>query len=120
MTFRVWMPIAGLFLCVVIVFAILACTKVHARGLYAQSATSDWYKAQRNGKGGFCCDRADGHDYYGDYSFLPNGGVELEDGTVLPPYMVLTSHNPTGHAIWWYADNGITKVSYCFSPGPGD
>ena len=52
-----------------------------------------WYAAQHNSRGQWCCDKADGHDYFDTYEMLPDGGVRLADGTTLPAYMVLTARD---------------------------
>lgn len=81
---------------------------------------SAWYSAQHNAKGQYCCDRADGHDFYGAYAIDTNGDVEFDANGIhhhLPAYMVLNAPNPTGHAVWWYADADSGHVDYCFAPG---
>ena len=94
--------------------------KARDAGQWARSdpATRAWFSAQHNARGQWCCDRADGHDYFDGYEMLSDGGVKLADGTVLPAYMVLNNANPTGKAVYWYAGDGPERVSYCFSPGP--
>jgi hypothetical protein len=82
-----------------------------------------WYSQQYNANKQWCCDKADGHDYYDDYTLNTDGSVTLSTGgkvITLPKYMVLTGSNPTGHAVWWYADTPSGHIDYCFSPGAGD
>jgi hypothetical protein len=79
-----------------------------------------WYSSQRNANGQLCCDKADGHPYFGKYRLTEDGGVELQwNGKPywLPSYMVLKGPNPTGHAIWWYTDGAGGHLDYCFAPG---
>jgi hypothetical protein len=87
----------------------------------APEAIKQWYASQRNKNGGWCCDRADGHAFYGAYSLNSDGSVEFDaDGRhrKLPDYMVLRGPNPTGHAVWWYTDqpDGVHH-DYCFALG---
>ena len=81
-----------------------------------------WYASQRNKNGSWCCNNADGHDFYGGYSLNEDGSVEFDaDGAHhrLPAYMVLDGPNPTGHAVWWYLDlTGGGHMDYCFALGP--
>ncbi len=81
----------------------------------APPAVQEWYRSQRNSRGGFCCDQADGDAYYGNYRLNADGSVTLGDGTNIPKWQVLSGNNPTGHAVWWHYKN---VISYCFSPGP--
>jgi hypothetical protein len=80
-----------------------------------------WFKTQINAKGQWCCDKSDGHAFYGQYDINGDGSVTLHlpDGQTrnLPAYMVLKGPNPTGHAVWWYLDVGSFHKDYCFSPG---
>ncbi len=86
---------------------------------YADSPYRSWYAAQFNKVGQWCCDQADGHAYYDNYTMLPDGGVTLADNHVIPAYMVLKTANPTGHAVWWYVTRlDGSKIDYCFAPGP--
>lgn len=86
---------------------------------YANSPDQAWYSAQFNKVGQWCCDKADGHAYFGDYQLLEDGSVKLSDQHVIPAYMVLQGNNPTGHAVWWYTTRlDGTKLDYCFAPGP--
>jgi hypothetical protein len=93
----------------------------HNYGLYNDSVLSAWYANQKNMRGEYCCNKADGHDFYGNYS-LNADTVEFDaDGVhyILPNYMVLLGPNPTGHAVWWYITNPDgSKISYCFAVGP--
>lgn len=89
----------------------------------APEAIKQWYATQHNKQGGWCCDNADGHDFYGGYSLNQDGSVEFDaDGVhhTIPDYMVLNGPNPTGHAVWWYVDksDGVHK-DYCFALGAG-
>lgn len=91
-------------------------------GRYADSPYAKWFKEQHNKKGSWCCDQADGHEFYGEYQINKDGSVTLNPGSkeerTLPAYMVLETSNPTGHAVWWYLDaqNG-EHIDYCFAPG---
>lgn len=88
-------------------------------------ATSDpeiqsWYKGQHNAQGQWCCDKSDGHPFFGNYTLNKDGSVtlHLERGDhTLPEYMVIKGPNPTGHAVWWYLDAGDSHTDFCFSPG---
>lgn len=91
-----------------------------ADGRYAGSPHEQWFRSQHNSEGMWCCDKSDGHEYDGDYSFNADGSVTVElDGKphVLPKHMVLTGANPTGHAIWWFLETAGGHVDYCFAPG---
>lgn len=82
-----------------------------------------WYATQHNKRGEWCCDKADGHDFYGGYSLDQDGGVEFGANGVhhkIPDYMVLDGPNPIGHAVWWYVDesDGMHQ-DYCFALGAG-
>jgi hypothetical protein len=35
----------------------------------------------------------------------------------LASYMVLDGPNPTGHAVWWFAEGTNYHTDYCFAPG---
>jgi hypothetical protein len=50
----------------------------------APPAVQQWYRSQRNSRGGFCCDQADGDAYYGSYQLNADGSVTLGDGTRIP------------------------------------
>lgn len=80
-----------------------------------------WFQAQRNGRGQWCCDKSDGHAYFGQYTLNADGSVTLQLGSdrthTLPAYMVLQGPNPTGHAVWWYAEVGSYHKDFCFAPG---
>ena len=89
--------------------------QVEARVRLGTSRGPAWYRNQRNSRGGFCCDQADGDAYYGNYRLNADGSVTLADGTHIPKWQVLSGNNPTGHAVWWHYKN---VMSYCFSPGP--
>ena len=108
--------------------AILCCSSLSVQAKWkADYANADpgikqWYSAQRNKNGGWCCDNADGHDFYGDYKLDTDGSVEFDADGVhhkLPPFMVLNGPNPTGHAVWWYiVQQDGTYHDYCFALGP--
>jgi len=80
-----------------------------------------WLQAQHNKRGQWCCDKSDGHAFFGTYSLNQDGSVTLhvsKDKTrTIPSYMVLEGPNPTGHAVWWYAEIGDYHRDYCFAPG---
>lgn len=83
---------------------------------YAQAPLNiqKWYGSQHNARGGYCCDKADGHAYYDNYQLNKDGSVTLANGTHIPQWQVLSGPNPTGHAVWWHNSD---LVSYCFAPG---
>lgn len=87
----------------------------------ASPAIQTWYSAQHNAQGQWCCDRSDGHAFFGGYSVNSDGSVTLdtEKGPHrIPSYMVLNTPNPTGHAVWWFLDRSDgTHIDYCFAPG---
>jgi hypothetical protein len=101
---------------------------VHAHWASAPGVNPDpkiaaWYSAQHNAHGDWCCDKADGHDFFDAYTIDLDGSVEFNAGGAhihLPAFMVLRGPNPTGHAVWWYVitDAG-SRVDYCFAVGPG-
>ena len=102
--------------------ALLLCGAAHATwDGPTDPKISAWFASQHNANGGWCCDSADGHPFYGSYTFDANGDVEFNaDGKHyhLPAYMVLTGPNPTGSAVWWFAENyNGERISYCFAPG---
>lgn len=80
-----------------------------------------WFKQQRNAQGQVCCDRSDGHPFFGQYDMNDDGSVTLHlaggKTHTLPAYMVLHGPNPTGHAVWWYLSNDFGHRDYCFAPG---
>ncbi|HZD90951.1 MAG TPA: hypothetical protein VE224_12690 [Pseudolabrys sp.] len=79
-----------------------------------------WYKSQHNAQGQWCCDKSDGHPYFGTYTMNKDGSVtlDLKQGKrTLPAYMVLGGPNPTGHAVWWYLDVAGHHTDFCFAPG---
>ena len=80
-----------------------------------------WYQKQHNGEGQWCCDKSDGHPYFGAYTLNKDGSVTLDLGSGktrrIPEYMVLSGPNPTGHAVWWYLEVGDTHTDFCFAPG---
>lgn len=122
---RVVFLIFGVITAGVILLALLATFSrpAHARwkAAYADSPYASWYSSQRNAKGQFCCDKSDGHPYYGAYTINKDGSVTLDLGKgglrQIPSYMVLTGANPTGHAVWWYLETGAGQIDYCFAPG---
>lgn len=109
----------------VMVAAVSAPAFARDHGQFADTdpAIRAWYGAQQNAQGQFCCNKADGHDFYGAYTIDKDGSVEFDAGGVhhhLPAYMVLTGPNPTGHAVWWFLDaSGQGHYDYCFAPGGG-
>lgn len=77
-------------------------------------AIRQWYQEQHNSRGEWCCDKSDGHPYYGDIKINHDGSVIVSrDGKphTLPAFMVLTNANPTGHAVWWFTQ----YRDYCFA-----
>ena len=95
----------------------------HWRPQYANQPPQirQWYQAQHNKRGQWCCDKSDGHAYFGQYTLNADGSVTLHvsdnETRTLPSYMVLQGANPTGHAVWWYAQVGNYHKDYCFAPG---
>lgn len=89
----------------------------------ADPAIVKWYGDQHSADGNWCCDNADGHPFYGAYTFNSDGSVEFDsDGHhyKLPATMVLKGPNPTGHAVWWWVQRYDGKhIDYCFAPGGG-
>jgi hypothetical protein len=77
-----------------------------------------WFSSQHNALGEWCCNEADGHRYYGDYTVNPDGSVTVE-GNVIPKERVLTAPNPTGSAVWWFLEVEGGKRTYCFAIGGG-
>ena len=89
-------------------------------GKYANSPNAVWFRSQHNEQGQWCCDKSDGHPFYGDYAINDDGSVTIRDDGKqykLPSYMVLKGANPTGAAVWWYLDLYNGRTSYCFAPG---
>lgn len=89
-------------------------------GVYAQSPYRDWFKNQHNSVGQWCCDEADGHPYYEDYTLDKDGSVIVQmNGKPyrIESYKVLSGTNPTGHAVWWYLDGDGGRTTYCFALG---
>lgn len=89
---------------------------------YAQNSPEiqKWFSTQHNSSGEWCCDKSDGHRFEGTYSFKPDGSViAIDNGMeyVIAAHKVLTGHNPTGGAVWWYIDMEGGRQTYCFSPG---
>jgi hypothetical protein len=87
----------------------------------APDSIKQWYTAQHNKNGAWCCDEADGHAFYGSYSRAEDGSIEFDvDGVHhrLPGYMILDGPNPTGHPVWWYTDqpDGVHR-DYWFALG---
>lgn len=83
----------------------------------ADPSVQAWFSAQHNAQGQWCCDKSDGHPYYGAYTLNPDGSVTIGSGKgahKLPAYMVLKGPNPTGHAVWWH----LGETDFCFAPGP--
>lgn len=87
------------------------------QGIHANSEHHEWYGQQHNENGEWCCDKSDGHAYYGAVTINPDGSIILDGGHKLPAYMVLKGPNPTGHAVWWFTENAGGHTDYCFSPG---
>ncbi|WP_407146219.1 hypothetical protein [Bradyrhizobium sp. ORS 86] len=97
----------------------LAASPLFARdpdGRYANSPLHSWYESQHNSVGQWCCNEADGHAYFGDYTVKEDGSV-VADGHTIEAYKVLSGPNPTGHAVWWFTENAYGRMTYCFIPG---
>jgi hypothetical protein len=103
----------------IIIACLIGLATAHARdpsGKYANAPHAQWYRSQHNAAGLWCCDEADGHPYYGDYTLNQDGSVIVE-GEKIEKYKVLTGPNPTGHAVWWWVGVGGGRQTYCFAPG---
>ena len=84
---------------------------------YQSSDFAAWYAAQKDANGRSCCDRADAHDYYGDYLLNADGSVSMGLHHIRT-FMVLRGPNPLGHAVWWYTETDTHElIDYCFAPG---
>ncbi len=84
---------------------------------------SQWFSAQHNSRGGWCCNDADGHRYYGEYTLNADGSVTIhreQGGDIkIEAWKVLSGPNPTGSAVWWYLNGPTGEPStFCFAPGP--
>lgn len=102
----------------VVLLAFCALNSAHAKWNGESTPELEaWYKNQHNEQGQWCCDKSDGHPYYGNYKFNEDGSVILDNGHKLPAYMVLKGSNPTGHSVWWFTDAGGEHRDYCFAPG---
>jgi hypothetical protein len=108
------------------IFAILCACFIREQALakdrsqWADSPHHDWYKNQRNGFGRQCCDNSDAHPYFGNYTLNNDGSVTLSlDGGdyTIPKMMVIDGPNPTGHAVWWFADQEGYHMDFCFAVG---
>lgn len=93
-------------------FAALVAWARDPQGVYVNSPHKTWYETQHNSKGDWCCNEADAHPYFGDYTLNTDGSVTVE-GETIPKEQVLTGTNPTGHAVWWR----LGQRTYCFAPG---
>jgi hypothetical protein len=49
-----------------------------AHAKWNPKSIQQWYSTQQAPDGGFCCDRADGRDFYGDYAVDANGNVKFD------------------------------------------
>ena len=86
-----------------VAFYAVAAQARDAAGRYAGSPYAEWFRSQHNSEGQWCCDKSDGHEYDGDYSFNADGSVTVDlagKPHVIPKHMILTGANPTGHAVW--------------------
>jgi hypothetical protein len=106
----------------VILIVLSGAAEARWRAAYREAAPElrAWFEHQRNARGQWCCDKSDGHPFYGAYTINANGSVtvQLPNGPrTLPAYMVLEGPNPTGHAVYWYRDYGTVRLDYCFAPG---
>lgn len=106
-----------------LVVASPALAKWKAQYVDADPRIIKWYSDQHNANGGWCCDQADGHDFYDSYTLNPDGSVDFDtEGKHfhLDKELVLTGPNPTGHAVWWYVDRTDgSRASFCFAAGAG-
>jgi hypothetical protein len=102
---------------IIMLFATTAHAKWKPQYGDANPAIQQWYGDQHNSKGEWCCNKSDGHAYYGDVKILADGSIKLDGDYTVEGYKVLTGTNPTGHAVWWYTDVEGTRTTYCFAPG---
>ncbi|MCP3467016.1 MULTISPECIES: hypothetical protein [unclassified Bradyrhizobium] len=79
-------------------------TDSHAKGGPCEGNSpeiSEWFSSQHNALGGWCCNDADGHRYYGDYVLNSDGSVTISPGTPdahqIESYKVLSRHKPDRH-----------------------
>lgn len=98
-----------------VVLSLFVWVKWKAEYAAVDPALQRWYESQRNQEGMTCCAESDAHDYYGDISIQPDGGVLLDGDHLIPPSKVLRGPNPTGHAVWWYVENSYGHTDYCFA-----
>lgn len=109
----------------------LFCSVAIAKGTYPPGPIADWFHSQRSGDGGSCCDQADGHLFYGNYTINADGSVDaaspLDGQTVhISADEVLNNPEPPGvdAAVWWYStmeyNMGHPQIAttYCFHLGP--
>lgn len=77
----------------------------------------EFFNNLHSSDGTYCCDESDGYPYYGNYTILNDGSVQIGDNQEIVPKGRIILNNPTGHAIWWYTDTSEGRHTYCFSPG---
>ena len=121
---RFWL---GVVVCFGVLLIVACCSLAGVRarnldGRYDNAPFHEWFEAQHNEAGGWCCNSADGHQYDGEYTINDDGTVTAQwDGkpVTIEAFKVLKTPNPTGHAVWWYLtrEDGMPST-FCFSPGP--
>lgn len=107
--------------CVIWAFPALAFWKAQYGN--ADPKITKWFSEQHNANGGWCCDKTDGHYFYGQYTPNADGSVDVTDDDGhsyhITKDLVLTGPNPTKRAVWWYYANTTgSKITFCFALGP--
>ena len=90
-------------------------------GLWAGSASHDWFLQQRNQLGEVCCDEADGRPI-DDWTAEGSSYTVTIDGRTfeVPPQAVVLGPNRLGRAILWtFPPAKVTRAEMirCFMPG---
>lgn len=114
---KLWRALTACAVGVIAIFWVCAALARDPDGLHANAPNHEWHVTRHNANGQWCCDKSDGHAYYGNYAINKDGSVTI-DGRTLPNYMILNGPNPTGHSVWWYTESYAGHIDYCFSPGP--
>lgn len=120
---RLFLLLASTLFTIAVLTTLAILDKAHAKGVYPPGPIANWFQSQHNANGGWCCDQADGHLFYGDYKINNDGSVDVTDNDGksyhITKDMVLTGPNPTGAAVWWYLQYAKAgpKYTYCFAIG---
>lgn len=86
----------------------------------APQAYKDFYNNAHDSRGRSCCMQADAHSFYGAYKLNRDGSVDVSHNKKtfhIPSEQVLKGINPTGTAVWWYAEGPTWHIDYCFALG---